>query len=88
MQISHLDLGAKQAAKQTHDAPVHYLCVPSFPEVLEALSDLEAPLLQHAQGSRCRLGSQEVPEVPVFQVNPRRRSLASASWQPAGPAVL
>lgn len=78
----------KQATKQTHRCNIHYLFVLSFLEVLVVLSDLEVLLLQRVQGSRCCPGSQEVLEVLVFQVNPSHRSLASASLQPAGPAVL
>lgn len=78
----------KQAAKQTHRCDIHYLFVLSFLEVLVVLSNLEVLLLQRVQGSRCYPGSQEVLELPVFQVNPLHRSLASASLQPAGPAVL
>lgn len=79
----------KQAAKQTcHRCDIHYLFVLSFLEVLVVLSDLEVLLLQRVQESRCRPGSREVLEVLVFQVNPSHRSLASASLQPAGPAVL
>lgn len=77
----------KLATKQTH-CDIHYLFGLSFLVVLVVLSDLEVLLLQHVQGSRCCPGSQEVPEVLIFQVNPSHRSLASASLQPAGPAVL